>query len=81
MNDLIRRSELLKIIDKELEDAREGVTWTNAACFKNKVTHLENFKETVKSMPGHNLEEIIKTLEDHRYYHAAEIVREALKND
>lgn len=79
MDELIRRSELLKIIEKELEDAREGVLWTNAACFKNKVMHLKNFKETVESMPSINLENIIKSLQDHRYYHAADIVKEALK--
>lgn len=81
MDDLIRRSELLEIIEKELEEAREGVTWTNAACFKNKVMHLRNFKETVKNLRGIDPEGIIKTLKDHRYHHAAEIVREAVKND
>lgn len=79
--DLINRKSLLEIIDKELQDAEEGVTWTNAACFKNKATHLRNFKETVESMPGINLEAIIESLQEHRYYHAAEIVREAIKNE
>lgn len=81
MDKLIRKSELLEIIEKELEDAREGVLWTNAACFKNKATHLRNFKETVESLPGIDPEGIIKTLKDHRYHHAADIVREVFKND
>lgn len=81
MDDLIRRSELLEIIEKELEEAREGVTWTNATCFKNKVTHLRNFRDTVKDLPGFDPEGIIKTLKDHKYHHAAEIVKEALKNE
>lgn len=77
-NYLIRKSELLEIIDKELEEAEEGVAWTNAACFKNKVTHLRNFQDTVKELPGIDPEAIIKTLKDHRYHHAADIVREAV---
>lgn len=81
MDELIRKSELLEIINKELQDAEEGVAWTNAACFKNKVMHLRNFKETVKNLPGIDPEGIIKTLKDHRYHHAADIVKEAIKND
>ena len=76
----ISKSELLRVINAELDEAREGVLWTNAAHFKNKVMHLQNFKEMVQATQGINLQNIIEVLHEHKYHHAAEIVEEAIEN-
>lgn len=77
----IKKSDLLKIIDAELSDAKEGVFWTNAACFKNRVMHLQNFKEIVQEAKGIDLADIIKVLHEYKYHHAADIVEATIKNE
>lgn len=74
----ISKSELLRVINAELDEAREGVLWTNAVHFKNKVMHLQNFKEMVQETKGIDLQAIIEVLHEHKYHHAAEIVEGTL---
>ena len=77
----IKKSDLIKIIDAELSNAKEGASRTNAACFKIRAMHLQNFKEIVQEAKGIDLADIIKVLHEYRYHHAADIVEATIKDE
>lgn len=79
MNELISREQTEKEIDEFFRDAA-GIVPEG---FENTLTAIEyGVKNLVKMQAtACDLDEVIKRLEKHRYWHAVEIVREGVKND
>lgn len=69
---------------KTYEEAREDLEYMLEEWHLFDISECteETYKAAVKALNiVIGLEEVIKTLKDHKYHHAAEIIKEALKND